>query len=687
MELRVFRRNLVVTAILCSPIFTPAYAANMVPDAGIEVITVYGEKVERSLKDTTSSVAVIDKETLDSGQYQSVSAALSEVPNIVVTTGAVPDVRGVSGNGSATGFNSFTGGAKARVSTLVDGVAEPFVADLTGDTGLWDIEQIEVFRGPQSTINGRNSIGGTVFIKTADPTFDWQGAARIGYRDQDSFVDSAVMLSGPILEDQLAFRITGQNVTGNTYNKGEVYSTNPKTFDQNELDTNRWRGKLLWQPAGLEDLSIQYSFAYNDERGDSGRNYFKGDDPWAYEPIFQRYIKTKSSTHSVNFDYQLSEGQALDLLVAYMDYDWGFDSYEPIATDEATVAMNDKSYTVDGKYSFGLNDRDFNGFVGLAYYKREQDFSSVGGFSYGGDDSSTSSSVYGELTYALADKWWLTAGGRVMRDEQTRNFAMQFRGSAVDELLDKAKTVALPKLVLQYGLSESTTLALSGRQGYNAGGGALALTPGGGDYYYYDEESVDTYELSSRSSFDNSNVSLNANLFYNDYDGYQASNSLRRITNIDKAVTYGLELEFIAMLGNDWQLISGAGWLESEIKQADPSYGDIIGNELNSAPNFTANLGLKYWFNDEITFGVSGNYVDEYFADIANTPERVAGDYIVSRLNIDYQTDQWRISAFVNNLFDEKALTVNEPPGRGYDHGYAAVVDPRNIGVSVMYSF
>ncbi|MDR8522523.1 TonB-dependent receptor [Shewanella fidelis] len=687
MELRVFKRSLVVTAILCSPIFSAAHAVEVESQSDIEVITVYGEKVERSLKDTTSSVAIIDKETLDSGQYQSISAALSEVPNIVVTTGAVPDVRGVTGNGSATGFNSFTGGAKARISTLVDGVAEPFVADLTGDTGLWDIEQIEVFRGPQSTINGRNSIGGTVFIKTADPTFDWQGAARIGYRDQDSFVDSAVMLSGPILEEQLAFRITGQNVTGNTYNKGEVYPSNPKTFDQNELNTNRWRGKLLWQPAGLENLSVKYSFAYNDEKGDSGRNYFKGDDPWAYEPIFQRYIKTKSNTHSVNFDYQLSADHALDLLVAYMDYDWGFDSYEPVATDEATVAMKDTSYTVDGKYSFGLTDRDFNGFIGLAYYKRKQDFSSVGGFSYGGDDSSTSSSIYGELTFALADKWWLTAGGRVMRDEQTRNFAMQFRGSSVDEILDKAKTVALPKLVLQYALSDSTTLALSGRQGYNAGGGALALTPGGGDYYYYDEESVDTYELSSRSSFDNSNVSLNANLFYNDYDGYQASNSLRRITNIDKAVTYGLELEFIAMLGSDWQLVSGAGWLESEIKQADPSYGDIIGNELNSAPNFTANLGLKYWFNDELTFGISGNYVDEYYADIANTPERVAGDYVVSRLNIDYQTDQWRISAFVNNLFDEKALTVKEPPGRGYDHGYAAVVDPRNIGVSVMYSF
>ena len=688
MEYRAFKKNLVVAAILCSPIFSMAYAAvDVKPTESIERITVYGEKVERSLKDTTSSVSVIDKETLDSGQYQSVSSALSEVPNVVVTTGAVPDIRGVTGNGSATGFNSFTGGAKARVSTLVDGVAEPFVADLTGDTGLWDIEQIEVFRGPQSTINGRNSIGGAVFIKTADPSFDWQAAARLGYRDQDSFIDSAVMLSGPILDEQLAFRITGQNVNGNTYNNGLVYDTNPKTFDQNELITNRWRGKLLWQPAGLEDLSVLYIFSYNDEQGDSGRNYFTGDDPWAYKPLFQRYITTKSTTHSVTFDYQLTDGQSLDLQFSFMDYDWGFESYEPLAAAESTVDMNDKSYNVDGKYSFGLNDRDLNGFIGLAYYKRTQDFGSMGGFSYGGDDSSTSSSVYGEMTFAMAEKWWLTLGGRVMRDEQTRNFAMQFRGSAIDEQLDEAKTVALPKLVVQYAVTDSTTLAVSGRRGYNAGGGAMALTSAGGDYYYYDDESVDTYEMSSRSSFDGGNVNLNANLFYNDYDGYQASNSLRRITNIDKAVTYGLELEFTSMLGESWQLFSGLGLLKSEIKAADPSYGDIVGNELNAAPNVTANLGIKYWLSDELTFGLSGNYVDEYFADIANTEERVAGDYILSRFNIDYQNDNWRISAFVNNLFDEQALTVNEPPGRGYEHGYAAVVDPRNVGVSVTYNF
>lgn len=685
MEHRAFKKN-IIAAIISSLGVSSTYAAVEAESTEpIEKITVYGEKIERSLKDTTSSVSVIDKDSLDSGQYQSVSDALSEIPNVVVLTGSVPDIRGVSGNGSASGFNSFTGGARARVSTLVDGVAEPFVADLTGDTGLWDIQQVEVFRGPQSTINGRNSIGGTVFIKTEDPTFDWRGAARLGYRDQNNYVDSAVMVSGPILDDELAFRLSGQNVTGETYNKGLVYETNPAPFDLNELITNRWRGKFLWQPSAVEELKVLYSFSYNDEKGDSGRNYFSGDDPWAYRPILQRYIETESTTHSVKVDYDLGSGRALDLVVAYMDYDWGSKSYEALVTAQQYVDMKDESYTVDGKYSFGLNDRDFNGFIGLAYYERSQDFGSTGSSVYTGDDSSSSLSIYGELTYGLAESLWLTVGGRVMRDEQKRNFSMLYRGTQLEEKLDNDSTITLPKLVLQYAITDNTTLAASARRGYNSGGGALSLAES--EYYYYDEEFVDTYELSARSMFLGGNVNLSANLFYNDFDGYQASNQARKITNVDKAVTYGIETELSAMLTANWQVITGVGLLDSEIKKVDSSYGDIVGNQLNSAPHVTANLGVKYWLNDAFSVGVSGNYVGEYFADIDNTESRIAGDYVVARLSVDYQKDNWRISGFINNMFDEQAMTVNEPPSANYVNGYAAIIDPRNLGVSVMYSF
>lgn len=689
MDIKQFNKKAMLATFCCLPVVNLAQA-EVVVDAdaenkSLEVITIVGEKVERTLKDSTSSVSVIDEETLTNGQYQSIASALTEIPNVVSLTGAVADIRGVSGNGSATGFNSFTGGAKARVSTLVDGVAQPFVADLSGDTGLWDIEQIEVYRGPQSTINGRNSIAGSVFIKTIDPSFDWTGAARLGYRDQDEFVDTAFALSGPILDDELAFRVTGQRVNGNTYNRGLVYETNEPKFDLNELDTQRYRAKLLWSPKDNQALTVKFTYSHNNEKGDSGRNYFSGRDPYAYEPVFQRYIKTKVNTSTLSVDYQLNETQSISVLASYMNYDWGFISYEALAAEDQNVLMEDNSYSVDGRFNFGIGEDDLSGYIGLAYYDREQDFVSEGGFGYFGDDASTSTSLYGEVSYAISDKLNLIAGGRIEREDQERNFNMDFRGRLIKDKLDNAKTIALPKVVLQYEFNEETTLGISARKGYNAGGGALDFFSG--EYYYFDEESVYTYELTSRTSTDGGNVNFSTNIFYNDFDGYQGSDSRRRITNIEKASSLGAEIELSVMVTDNLLATTGMGWLKTEIDEAASEFGAIVGNELNSAPQFTGNIGLKYWLSDELTLSVSGNYVDEYFADIANTTERVAGGYFLTRVSADYSVEEWRFTAFVNNALDEEELTVLEPPGRGYEYGYTATVDPRNIGVSLTYQF
>ncbi len=328
----------------------------------IEVIVVSGEKTARSLKDTAASVAVINQALLDNGQAVSMSDALSDISNVVVLTGAVPDIRGVSGNGSATGFNSFTGGARARVSSLVDGVAQPFVADLTGDTGLWDIERVEVFRGPQSTSNGRNSIGGAVFVNTKNPTMDFEGAVRLGYRSQDSFFDSAAVISGPIVEDELAFRLSSQWINGETYAKPQVFASNPTNTKFNALDTNNTRAKLLWTPKDMAELKLLFSFQHYEEQGNAGRLFFNGKEPRAYQPISQRDMGTEADTSSLKLNYQLSEQWSLETLVAYLDFQLLMAGYEATPAAESDVLMLQQDWTFDSKLSFGSATRSIQWF-------------------------------------------------------------------------------------------------------------------------------------------------------------------------------------------------------------------------------------------------------------------------------------------------------------------------------------
>ena len=425
------------------------------------------------------------------------------------------------------------------------------------------------------------------------------------------------------------------------------------------------------------------TYSTNDEKGNSGRKYYAGDDPYAFEPINPVYMDTESETVSIKLDYAINDSISIDFLAAVMDYDWTMDAYAETEAGEQLVIMAENNTTLDAKINFGNNNPTLNGFVGLAYFEREQDFNSTGATEYQGDDSSDSNAIYGEISYKFADAWSIIAGGRIERETQNRDFDMP-SNNINHALLDKSKTIALPKLVLQYQISDDTTLSLSGRKGYNAAGGALNWATQA--YYYYDEETVDTYEFTVRSSV-TKNINFTANAFFNNFDGYQALSSTRAIVNMDKAQTFGAEFDVSAMITDDFQLNANLGLLSTEIKDGGENYADATGNELNSAPEITAKISGKYWLTDEFNVGISVNYVDEYYGDFANTEERIAGGYTLTRLNVNYTTDNWLITAFVNNAFDEQEFVSNEPVGRSYPKGYSAIVDPRNIGASVTYSF
>ncbi len=680
-----FKISIISAALLTALAFPTAFAEDNVSQQiqSMEHIIVLGEKTERTLKDTSSSVSVITEETLKTMQSLTMSNAIAEIPNVVVLSGATPDIRGVSGNGGASGFNAFSGGAKARVSTLIDGVVEPFVAFVTADSGIWDVEQIEVFRGPQSTNNGRNSIGGAIYVKTKDPSFDWEGAARLGYRNQDSYIDSSVVISGPLIDDELAFRASLQRLDGDTIDNPILFDENPSEHDLNAIATNRLKTKLLWKPNAIEDFSALLTYSTNDEKGNSGRKYYVGDDPYAYQPINPTYMDTESETISIKLDYAINDAISVDLLAAVMDYQWAMDAYAETEAKEQLVKMDENNTTIDAKLSFGNNNKVFNGFVGLARFKREQDFNSTGGFAYNGDDTSNSNAIYGEVSYEFTHAWTIVAGGRVEKESQKRDFSMP-RNNINNAKLDEDNTIKLPKLVLQYQISDDTILSLSGRRGYNSAGGALNFSTL--EYYYYDEETVNTYEFTVRSSLADS-INLSANAFFNNFNGYQALSSSRKIVNMDDAQTYGLEMEMSAMITDDFQVHAGLGFLKTEIKNAGANYADATGNELNSAPEITANVSGKYWLTEALNIGLSVNYVDEYFGDFANTDERKAGGYVLTRLNVNYETENWLVAAFVNNALDEEELVNNEPAGRSYPKGYSAIVEPRNIGASVTYSF
>lgn len=661
------------------PALLVADATNAQQSVILDNIVVSGEKQDRTLKNTTSSVTVIGDDVLKTTQHQNLREVLSSVPNVLVQTGVVPNVRGITGNGAAGGFNSISGGANARFTTLIDGVAQPFVADFTGDSGLWDMEQIEVYRGPQSTNNGRNSIAGAMYIQTADPTFDWEGKVRLGYRNKDKYIDKAVALSGPIIDDTLAFRFSGQVIDGQTITSNEAFDSNPTNIDLNELDTEQGRLKFLWLPT--DDLELMFTHAKYNEEGDAGRRYFEDTSTDGYYKTYFRDMDTETDTTSVDMHYQLNDSISFDVLLAVMDHEFGFQSYQANPAQTQNLVFEDRNKTFDAKINFGEGNHALNGFVGLAYFEREQDIDSTGAYVYGGEDESDSKAIYGEVNVGLTDRLVLTGGLRYQDESQDRDFVY----AGTPYTLKEDNTILLPKLALQYDLTDNTRIGISARKGYNSGGGALDTTD---DYYYYDEEEVNTYELFSRSQFADGRYTLRANLFFNDFDGYQGQNAMRRIVNVDKVETYGAEIEGTAWVTDDLELRLGIGLLHTEVKDGGVNYTGVDGNELNDAPETTANLAATYYVTDDFNVGGNIQYTGGYYGDVENTDEREVGGFSLINLRASYQIGDLELAAFVNNITNKRARRLQEPanPPRT-PLPYADFVEPRHVGISATYSF
>ena len=667
--------SLANAAIAADSVHTEAETTKQQGVSILEKLVVSGEKQERSLKDTISSVSVVGDEKLQTTQYVTVRDAIKDTPNVLALDGVVPNIRGVEGNGAAGGFYGVSGGANARVSMLVDGVVEPFLAVFSGDSGLWDLEQIEVFRGPQSTNNGRNSIAGSLYLKTKDPSFDWEGKVRLAYRDNQDYFDKAVMLSGPIIEDTLAFRFTGQMLDAQTLTNNEEVAGNPAHYDLNEFNSDKARFKLLWTPN--DDLEALLTYSKFDEQGDLGRRYYTNETDYILAYPQEQLVDNDSL--SLNIDYALSSSMSLNVLLANRDYAYKFNSYAATAEQEQQFAIKEDGTTFDTKLNFGENSKTVYGHLGLAYFEREQDIDSVGSFVYDGSDSSDSKALYGEVNYAITDKLTLTGGMRYQQEQQIRDFNFPHFDLEMD--LDVDEDVFLPSIALQYDVTDNTRVGLSAKKGYNSAGGAVH--PVVGTPFYYDEETVNAYELTTRSSLANDTITLSANLFYNDYSGYQAPNG-PEIVNVKEAETFGLELQTTAMVTEDLELNLGLGLLSSEIKNGG-NITNITGNNLSFAPETTATLGFTYFLNNHLDLGASLRYTGSYDTDLTNTEATKVKGYSTVNLTANYEHGPWLISGFINNVTDKEHVISHSFYG---SPSYSVeLLEPRTVGLSATYTF
>ena len=306
---RPFRYN--ALALACSMAmsgYSIAQADNSVlKENNLEEVVVTGQKIERSLQDTAASIDVVSGEELNDFSINTLDDVYSLTANVASTFGGTGFViRGIANT-------NVTGAGIADLATIfIDGA--PAARDITfaGPLELWDIKQVEIIRGPQSTLQGRNTLAGAVIINTEDPSYEWQGRGRIQYLDETKEQRYSIAVGGPIVDDQLAFRIAAE-----TSKADNLIFNSTRNEDVNAVDTQSLRAKLLIEPKAIPDLSIKLTHSYDKrEYGDdisilSVPNAFDNRQLLNDAPIEEN---AEFNISTVQLDYELNDTWSLTWL-------------------------------------------------------------------------------------------------------------------------------------------------------------------------------------------------------------------------------------------------------------------------------------------------------------------------------------------------------------------------------------
>lgn len=344
-----------------------ALAEDVRPTNDQNEIIVTGEKASRSLQETTASVSVTTDKRLAEENILTIQDVYNRTANVSETYGASGfsirgiDQRGVSGGGDA-----------ATATVFVDGAPVPQDVLSNGPTDMWDVAQVEIFRGPQSTIQGLNALAGAVHIRTQDPTFNWslRGRALVSSFDTTQF---AVAGGGPLVPGELAFRVSAEKRDSDGY----IHNTT-RNAPESPVDSISIRGKLLWTPSASPGFEARLGYHHFETKGGylftyvdrSVGDYF---DNRTNPSDYPNSSDVDNDQVTLDLRYDLGGGLSLSALGTWTDTDFirKYDGDSSAASRAySDIAGGAETFTQELRVNYE-GDR-LSGLVGLFYYNRDQ---------------------------------------------------------------------------------------------------------------------------------------------------------------------------------------------------------------------------------------------------------------------------------------------------------------------------
>lgn len=708
----------------------------------LEEVTVTAQRRQESMQDVGVSITAFSGDQLKALGITNAADLVLHTPGLSAISPFGPGSNVAFGL-RGVGLNDFSESNEAPVAAYVDGVYNATLAGIGFQ--LFDIERVEVLRGPQGTLYGRNTTGGLVHFITNKPSQDNSASLEFTAGEYGQYRTEGVANGG--LTDKLSARITGLY----HYNEGYIENSNPGIKDAGQIDSLSGRLLLLYEQSDALNFLVNVHAGNADQRGAAykhttsfiGENGFDslevpadvnyygtcpGCDLTGYRDDSGDFYKTANDRDpfvdldtfgsSLTIDWSLSD-YILRSISAYekVEKRFGEDTDAgPSPFIEVSNPVDSDQWTQEVVLSHEADRSRWTS--GIFYYYRDLDSGTRTdlsqetfiGFPVNNNtvtkDETNSWSVFGQYEYDLTEKITLIGGLRYTDEEREfdmvvtddngvlPNPVFEFTPATAGDLTKHEEDYVTYRADVNYRANDDVMLFASVATGSKGAGfnidlGIDARTV---EDIPFDKEELTAYEVGIKSELFNRSVRFNSSVFYYDYSDYQAFSfeGLSNVISNKDATIYGLDAELFAHPWEGWDFSLGLSLLDTSVKDINTGVS-IIDRELAMSPSATVNALVRYeWDAFGGSMSVQGDmrYTDEQYFDITNTTLGTEDSYTIGNLRTTFVTASGNssISLWVNNVTDEEyRIYAIQVPGLGFSQSIIGM--PRWAGVTVSHTW
>ena len=668
------------------------------PSTELEQIVVTAQKRSENAVNVPISITAVSGDSLQTLGIPDVTSLPQVVPGLRIDfdgPSAQPTIRGV---GSAL----LGPGLSPNVATYVDGIIRP--STITTNIPFADVNSIEVLKGPQGTLFGRNATGGAILITTQNPTFDPTLAARASFGNYNTV--SAALTGSTGITDSLAASISLAKQQSDGFVKNLLNGSDAGQYNDYGIRT-----KLLYRPSDAIDIVLSYEHMNLDDNRTVALGDYQG---WSDGVLVPGAIIPQSRGYVAN-DFPDEQTSSVNdgTIKATFDLGWGtltsltggqweddFYSVDEDGSSAPVVGVDGtiKDHTITQEIDLNSESNDSIHWVtGLYYYNNGSEWPtlqlSLGGaplFNYLSTDVRTQSyAVFGDVTKSLADGLFLTAGLRYGRDDVEAKW--QFTGAG-PKAPSHNWSDTTPRVVLRYETDAQSNVYASYSQGFKAGiidAPSDSTTP-------ISPEKIDAYEIGYKTAHSRWRWDAAAYLYnYKDLQVstytvagplvFNAANS--RIYGLDTSVTSQIAEGFVATLAAAYTHARYLSFPDAANYSFSPTEGitvgtkDASGSQMERAPEFQGDITLKY------TLAAMGGKLDmsglySYESRVYFDPVEFAhqGGYGVLNLRAQWNAPagHWYVAIFGKNVTDKKYVNQVLPDSAFFGQTYG---EPATGGV------